>query len=105
MAAMKVNSGFMTVISIDGARYTVDGYCKRALLEELVPEHLLVAFNWTNHLETTPLVLSMSTFIYEGDNSIEVDIEDIDPYERRTFTNYLKLAEVINTWFKNHPNV
>ena len=102
--AVKVNSGFQTVISIDGVRYVIDGYLKKALVEDIIPSRYLVALNWTNHIGTTPLVLSISTFISDGNESIEVDIEDIDPYEHHTFSSQTKVAEAIVAWFNNHPN-
>lgn len=102
---IKLNSGFQTVVLINGARYVVDGYLKKDIVEDIIPYGYLVALNWTDHLKTTPVVLSISTFISDGNESIEVDIEDIDPYEHRTFMSQAKVAEAIVTWFNNHPNV
>lgn len=98
----KRNTGFMTVITIGDMRFEMDGYIRKDVMESLLSWKALESLTWTNHLDDkAALVLSESCFIENkiGD-VLEVEIEEIDAYERRQFDNCLKLAKAIEAFIE-----
>jgi hypothetical protein len=93
------NTGFVTVVSIADKVFEIDGYVKKDILESLLSWKALQALDFTNHLDSTEPVLSEACGFYNDDDELlEVEIDDIDPQQRRTFDNCLKLAEAIEAF-------
>lgn len=99
----KRNTGIMTVVVIGDERFEMDGHVRKDVMESLLSWKTLESLTWTNHLnDKAALVLSESCFIENKlGNVLEVDIEEIDPYEHRQFDNCLKLAKAIEAFIES----
>lgn len=99
---MKLNTGIMTVVTIGNETFEIDGYVKKSILEGFVSNRTILSLDFTNNLGKTPLVLSESNFIVnKNDETLEVEITDIDTEEHKTFSTYLRLAEAIESFMAN----
>lgn len=103
-ANSKRNNGFVTIITVGDKKFELDGYVRKDIMESLLSWKALQALDWTNHLnDGAALVLSEACFIENklGD-VLEVDIEEIDAYERgRQFDNCLTLSKSIEKFVEN----
>ena len=98
----KRNSGFMTIVTVGSERFEIDGYIRKDIMESLLSWKALQALDWTNNLGETELVLAESCFIENKlGETLEVEFEDIDAYERRQFDNCLKLSKAIEAFVQN----
>lgn len=99
----KRNTGLMTIVTIGDKHFNMDGRVRKDIMETLLSWKALESLTWTNHLDDkAALVLSESTFIENRNGDVlEVDIEEIDAYERRHFDNCLTLSKAIEEFIEN----
>ena len=94
---MKHNTGIITRVVVANQTFECDGYIKQDVLQSLLTLNELQALTFTNFLDTTSSpVLSESTFMENEEGEVfEVEIDECDPEEHRTFDSCLKLAKAI----------
>ena len=98
---MSLNSGIMTVVRIGDVQFECDGYVKKDIFETVCSYRTIVSLDWTNHSGETDAVLSEANFIVDkNNNELEVEVLDIDPDLKRTFTPQAKVAEEIEKFMK-----
>lgn len=103
MTDNKRNNGFITIVTVGDKRFEIDGYVRKDVMESLLSWKALQSLDWTNHLDDgAALVLSEACFIENklGD-ILEVEMEDIDTYERRKFDSCLSLSKAIEEFVEN----
>lgn len=99
---MKLNTGLMTVVTIGEQTFEIDGYVRKEILEGLVSNRTILSLDFTNNLGETEAVLSECNFIInKNDETLEVEIVDIDDEEKRTFSSCIHLAEAIESFMTN----
>lgn len=93
------NSGFITKVTVADKKFKIDGFVKKDIMESLLSWKALQALDFTNHLgETEPVLSEACSFFNDDDELLEVEIDEIDPQEKRTFDNCLKLAKAIEAF-------
>ena len=93
------NNGFVTKVTVDGKMFEIDGFVKKDIMKSLLSWKALQALDFTDHLgETEPVLSEACSFFNEADELLEVEIDEIDPQEKRTFDTCLKLAEAIEAF-------
>ena len=99
----KRNTGIVTIVTIGDERFEMDGRVRKDIMESLLSWKALQTLDWTNNLvDGAALTLSEACFIENSNGDIlEVEIEEIDPYERRQFDNCLKLSKAIEAFVQN----
>ena len=94
------NTGCMSIITVGDVSFEIDGYFKKSIAESVCSNRTVLTLTWSNLLENE-LALSESNFIEDKNgNVLEVEVVDIDPYERRTFNNQAEVAEAIERFMK-----
>ena len=96
---MKRNTGIITRVTIGSSTFECDGYVKYDVLQSLLTWQEINALTFTDFLGSSEPVLSESTFMENEDGeTFEVEIDECDPEEHRTFDNCLKLSKAIKNF-------
>lgn len=96
------NNGFVTKVTIADKVFEIDGYVKKDVLESLLSWKALQALDFTDHFgETEPVLSEACGFYNSEDELLEVEIDEIDLQEKRTFDTCIKLAEAIEAFVAN----
>lgn len=97
---MKQNTGIMTRVTIGSTVYECDGYVKKDILETVCSHRTIMTLDWTNNLSSTSVLSEANFIVDKDDNELEVEVIDIDPNLKRTFTSQAKVAEEIEKFMK-----
>lgn len=93
------NSGFITRVIIANKAFEIDGFVKKDIMKSLLSWKALQALDFTDNLgETEPVLSEACGFYNSEDELLEVEIDEIDSQEKRTFDTCLKLAEAIEAF-------
>ena len=96
---MKHNTGIVTRVVVANQTFECDGYIKYDILRSLLTWQEINALTFTDFLGSSEPVLSESTFMENEDGeTFEVEIDECDTEEHRTFDSCLKLSKAIKNF-------